>query len=466
MVDTGGHGSAGELPLERVESEITMLSAQIAAASARLLASIAEYDRREGWAGWGCRSTAHWLSWRCGDSLHTAREKVRVARALSSLPVIGAAFAAGELSYSKVRAVSRVAIGADDEEWTAVARHSTGAMLERIVAGVRRSLEDDDAAAGNALAQRSISRCGRGEGVGIDEIRMRLPTDMAETVWAAVEVVSSRQIDEAAAGGRGSRRDVIAERGGMAAVRADAMVEIAERIVASEPVAALRGDVGRLTLVADLEGLQEVAEEVVTDPVPAPMDAKERTLGARHVPAEVARRMACDVVAAVLVKTREGHGCDVGRDTRVVSRRLRRALHRRDHGLCRFPACGASSWLHAHHVVHWADGGRTDLTNLVMVCGFHHRLVHEGGWRVAITDGAVVWSDPLGVPATVEPLGGSADKLVSEIGERLMREPNLPCGPLDFRFVVSVLAEHTARTRERSRPRGDARVDVPQPLPG
>lgn len=118
----------------------------MAAATARLLAWIAEYDRREGWRTWSSRSCAEWMSWKCGESLHTAREKVRVARALESLPAIRASFAAGELSYSKVRAVTRVATAVDDEEWLIQARHSTGSELDRIVAGVRKAIDENETA--------------------------------------------------------------------------------------------------------------------------------------------------------------------------------------------------------------------------------------------------------------------------------------------------------------------------------
>lgn len=241
MIDRNAlESGVDKVPLERVELEITTLSGQIAAASARLLLWIAEYDRRRGWVDWGCQSAAHWLSWRCGDALHTAREKVRVAKALGALPIIRDAFEAGKLSYSKVRAVTRVAVSDDDDdEWARIARNSTGAMLERIVVGVRRSLEDEDDAAGDAFGQRPVTRIRRDSGV--DEIRMRLPTDMAETVWAAIEGAASRQVDESAAQDETNRREVIAEHGGVAAMRADAMVEIAERIVAAAPISARRG---------------------------------------------------------------------------------------------------------------------------------------------------------------------------------------------------------------------------------
>src|SRR3954469_2010388 len=98
-----------DMPLKQLEREITELPAHINAATCRWLLLVAELDRREGWLDWGCKSCAHWLSLRCGLGLRAAREQVRVATALSELPEIRASFGRGELSYSQVRALTRVA---------------------------------------------------------------------------------------------------------------------------------------------------------------------------------------------------------------------------------------------------------------------------------------------------------------------------------------------------------------------
>lgn len=239
-----------------------------------------------------------------------------------------------------------------------------------------------------------------------------LPRDMSETVFAALDMIASQIVDDAVTDGA-TRRDVIADRGGMAAVRVDALLSMAERALSAAPAAAERGDIG-----------------------------------GRRVAPEIARRWACDIRASVALE-HDGHPADCGRDTRTVNRRLRRALHRRDNGLCRFPGCGASSWLHAHHVVHWEDGGPTDLDNLVSLCGFHHHLVHEGGWSVAIADRAIVWSDPGGTPATVEPLRGSGDPVERRGRERGIHAESITSiwhdDRLDFGFVVSVIVEHCRR---------------------
>src|SRR5437879_3554614 len=108
LVADGGDGGVSaveaEMPLERLEAEICELAAHLSAAECRWLLLLSEFDRREGWTGWGINSCAHWVSYRCGIGLQAARENLRVGRRLGELPLVREAFAAGALSYSKVRA--------------------------------------------------------------------------------------------------------------------------------------------------------------------------------------------------------------------------------------------------------------------------------------------------------------------------------------------------------------------------
>ena len=123
--------------LDRLGDEIAELSAHLEAATARLLALIREFDARGGW-NTGFRSCAAWLAWRVGLDLGAARERVRVARALETLPALAEALACGELSYAKVRALTRVATPATEARLLAVGRAGTAAHVERIVRGWRR----------------------------------------------------------------------------------------------------------------------------------------------------------------------------------------------------------------------------------------------------------------------------------------------------------------------------------------
>lgn len=177
------------------------------------------------------------------------------------------------------------------------------------------------------------------------------------------------------------------------------------------------------------------------------------TLGGERIAPETARRWACDTRAA-LAWDDEGHNCDQGHETRSVNRRLRRALHRRDGGACRFPGCGATTWLHAHHIVFWTDHGPTNLDNLVSLCGFHHTLIHEGGWTIALEDDHVTWTNPDGDELTTPPLSGDATDVESHAthgprinGGRWRRDRH------DFHFAVAVVIHHCRRVR--------GMVDVP-----
>lgn len=145
--EPGGRSGLADLPLELIEREIESLAAQINAGCARWLELVAEFDRREGWGDTGCRSTSEWVAWRCALTSRSAREHVRVARALPELPEIRRRFGAGELSYSKVRALTRVADSDSEAELCELARHATAAQLERMVRAARRctAAEADEA---------------------------------------------------------------------------------------------------------------------------------------------------------------------------------------------------------------------------------------------------------------------------------------------------------------------------------
>jgi hypothetical protein len=135
-----------DLPLEQLAEEITRLSAHLAAATCRWLVLVGEFDRRAGWQQWGCRSCADWLAWRCGLVPGAAREHVRVARALADLPRIRETFDRGELSYSQVRALTRVATAECEAELVLIARYATAAQLERVVRTYRGVLATELAA--------------------------------------------------------------------------------------------------------------------------------------------------------------------------------------------------------------------------------------------------------------------------------------------------------------------------------
>lgn len=314
---------------------------------------MAEFDEREGWATWGYKTCAHWLAWRCSLSPSAARERVRVARALRELQLVREAFAAGELSYCKVRAISRVAGPETEAELVQIARHATGAQLEKLVRGYHGVLSATAGAAEHAY-ERRFMRCSWEED-GSLRIQGRLSPEDGGLLLAALGAHERPHED-----GSGETLSVR---------RADALLMLARCGLDAPTASRQGGDACELIVHVDSETLasDEVRErsEVENGPALAP---------------ETVRRLGCDAAVVGIIE-RGGEPLSVGRRRRTIPPALRRALRSRDRG-CRFPGCDHERFLHAHHIHHWARGGPTSIENLVQLCSFHHRLVHEGGFRV------------------------------------------------------------------------------------
>jgi Domain of unknown function (DUF222) len=168
------------MPRERLEGQITELAAHINAATCRWLLLVGEFERRELWADWGCKSCSHWLSYRCGLSPAAGREQVRVARSLAGLPAIRAAFGRGQLCYSQVRALTRIATPETEADLIMVARHATAGQLEVIVRAYRGLL---NRAAGTTARFVRLDHDDDGSLL----LRARLPADEGALVVAALE---------------------------------------------------------------------------------------------------------------------------------------------------------------------------------------------------------------------------------------------------------------------------------------
>jgi hypothetical protein len=352
-----------------LEREITGLASQIHAATCRWLGLVAEYDAREGWAQWGCRSCAHWVAWQCGIAPGAAREHVRVARRLAELPLIRAAFAEGELSYSKVRALTRVETVEREQDLLDLARHATASQLERLLRAYRGVVAAEHAAAGGR-AERWLAFDHADDGSLL--LRARLPAEQGALVLAALEAAQERLAEQdvpAGTGGHGAP-DVSAGTSRPGEARADALVAVADGFLAGAAgTARTGGDRYQVVVHADvatLSGDEPGGRCELDDGSPLAL--------------QTARRLACDASFVRLLE-RDGQPLRIGRKTRTIPPALRRALNARDRG-CRFPGCGSRRFLDGHHIEHWADGGATDLDNLVHLCGHHHRLLHEGGYRI------------------------------------------------------------------------------------
>jgi hypothetical protein len=381
---------------EALAQEIATLSAHLDAATHRLLECIRSFDETGGWHEQGAISCAHWLTWRVGWDPGTARERVRVARALGKLPLIDEALRTGGLSYAKARALTRVANPANEARLLAMALVATGAQLERLCRGYRAAIEGGKAP---TPEERSVHR--RLLPGGMVKLELVLEPDEAELVLRAVDRAREVRAEQAAPSAcapasppdrppleGGDAGDVSAETRWPS--RADGMVKLAESFLADHHVSGSGGE--RFQVMVHLD--QEVLD---------PDGAWSGTLeDGTRVSAETLRRVACD--CGLVAVGHDGQALNIGRRARSIPPAIRRALMLRDHG-CAFPGCTHTRFLHAHHVEHWLHGGATSLDNLVMLCSFHHHQVHEGGWRItAAADKTFLFHPPGGSPlATVPP---------------------------------------------------------------
>jgi len=352
--------------LEALEEEIVFLAAHIHAAEHRFLTLVAEYDRLRGWELGGHRSCAHWLAFRTGFDLGACRERVRAARALVDLPLTSASMSRGELSFSKVRALSRVATAENESDLLELARGCTAAQLERVVRGFKLgSRQDEVERERERLESRAFSVFPDEQGMYV--VKGRLTPELGVLLMRAIEAASDSLYREKSVSAETSSE-------GSARLRADALGLVAERALAaglgeSTPVSGTKAERYQVLLHVDAETLSADGE----------LGQSELEDGTR-VSAETSRRLACDASVVSIGHGSDGSVLDVGRKTRTIPPAVRRALEARDRG-CRFPGCGLR-FTDAHHVKHWADGGETSLGNLLLLCSHHHRLLHEKGWKV------------------------------------------------------------------------------------
>ncbi len=367
--------------LDRLGDEIAELSAHLDAATARLLDLIREFDGR---GGTGFRSCADWLSWRVGLDLGAARERVRVARALGTLPLLAQALARGELSYAKVRALTRVATLETEERLLAVGRAGTAAHVERIVRGWRRVDRQVEA---RETARRHKSRALQvyQDEDGMVIVRGQLEPEAGALLMQALAAGRERLYQQARATAAGTGwGDVSAETPSMAQQQADALALLAETALHHELDPGSPGE--RYQVVVHVDAT------VLADPAEAGQSVLE---GGTRVSAETSQRLACEASRVVMRHDEDGRLLEVGARTRTIPPALRRALQHRDRG-CRFPACGVR-FGQGHHIRHWAQGGPTTLSNLALLCRRHHRAVHEGGCQLErMPDGELRFRRPDG----------------------------------------------------------------------
>jgi hypothetical protein len=369
-------------------SDLVDIRREIDRLEGEFLRRLHRFDRSHGALADGAVSTVSWLRGRCGVSGSVAAQRVRMARVLAELPEASDSLRAGRASFTNVGLIAHLAdeVGVEstrtveDTLVTAAEQLDPGrmrylALFTRMRLDAEGALDQD-----NRNHDRRWFACDQTLG-GVFVVRGQLDAEGGAILKTAVEVLCTpaRPDDERTA----------------SQCRADALVDLASRQLRDGAVGSVHGQRPHLTLTASVEALQRQ---------PGAEPAEVGGIGPVHT--ETARRIACDAVCTVMTVASpqttpigalatDLKPLSVGRATRIIPPHIRTALHARDKG-CRFPRCDRpAEWTDGHHIQHWADEGRTEVPNLVLLCRRHHRFLHEKGWRIRLEeDGGVLVSAP------------------------------------------------------------------------
>ncbi len=411
--------AVGALATERLEAELLSTAANLAAGTCRFLLLIAEYDRRGAWESWECRSAAHWLNFRCGMSMGTARDHVRVARRLIDMPLVRGEFARGALSYSKVRALARVCRPAIEADLLSIALHSTAAILDDACSKLRRvqdTAEEDaalDEAERDARSRMYLTLGDDDAGHGIG--RFRIPGSDMEVLQRALATAAAdlRERDDLATNaaalvelaraylanphtGAGPQPEIIlhVDAAGLAAIGTPPPDDAATDDAATDDAATddANPDDANPDHANPDHANSDHADPKDTNPrEPSPNDERVdehrwpiRSGMGRLFSLALLRRLACDAGLRAVADLPDGTQLDVGRHRRTPTPELRRAVKARDVS-CRFPGCDTRQRLQVHHIEWWSLGGRTDRSNLLLLCSKHHHAIHDRHWTLTGT---------------------------------------------------------------------------------
>lgn len=345
--------SSDLVSIEDLDTAIVNLAAKINMTTYELLLLVRQFEDRAGYLKWGLKDAAEWLAYRCDIGRSAAYEKVRVARALRTLPAISASFSTGELSYSKVRAMTRVATAQNEGALLAFALKTTAATVEERCREMRYASDDSIESANRAVANRSL-RVSRNAELGMMTVTVELPIETGELLEKALDKARDDQVAMAP--------DFVGE--SWSAQQADAFANMVRSYLAGTASDnAPSSDNYLVTVHVDQKAL--ASDE-----------------GRSSLPIDTVKRLCCDGHAVVLTEDDNGEPLSIGRKSRIVPTGIKRAVLAKHHQHCAFPGCRNQRFLHLHHVEHWSSGGETSTDNLLPMCTRHHPLFHEGQFRI------------------------------------------------------------------------------------
>ena len=410
---------------EQLGNEITLMAGQMSVIQHRFLKKLAHFNLNLAWQCDGTvKSCAHWLNWKCGLAKGAAREKIRVAMCLEDLPKIDAAFGKGEISYSKVRAMTRIATVENEDYLLSIARHGTATHIEQLVRKYRNVLRSESREHDiNQQEARSLTYFQEDDGMitihatlppepgalvirviqalarPVQEIRQQEQQTLYEEARAAAEAKMANTTGEAEILNENDSTNVPAETlfsavmeeertvqtsPLMVQTQADALITLAEHFLASGGTDVnLKGLSGaercQIMLHVDINTLREgLADSELHSHCHLDHEGHP---GHVWLHPSTARRLACDASLITVLEDADGHPLNIGRRSRTLPKSMHRALTIRD-PMCRFPGCCESRYNEAHHIHHWANGGETNMGNLVHLCRRHHDLLHAGSYSI------------------------------------------------------------------------------------
>lgn len=349
-----GEPTAKEQRFDEIEAELAELCGQRNAIDGRIAELLAEVEGEGLLGGTGVRSVEHFATWQLGCSRGHARDLTAISERLDDLPVTTGLLRDGSLSVDQVAVIARRAPAGTDEHYADLARTMTVHQLQRAL----RAAPKPSAPEPPPPPERELSTWWDDDDHWNAQLRLpKVDGAVADAALRSHLDALVNQWKDAHGGTDRSRRDDPAVP--PLPTLADAFVRLLEHGWDADASARPHGH--RTTVVLHVDVESKVAELHLG---PALTDAERRYL-------------CCDAKVETWFE-RDGVPLGVARTTRDVPRRLRRALERRARGCCEVPGCSTTAGLHAHHLIHWEDGGPTELWNLALVCPFHHRAHHRG----------------------------------------------------------------------------------------
>ncbi|MFK7893535.1 MAG: DUF222 domain-containing protein [Granulosicoccus sp.] len=343
------------------------------------------FDRQRVWEADGYRSCASWMNAQCGMSPSAANDRCRVAYALETLPVICQLFRLGELSWSKVRALTRIATPENERQLAADALSMTASAIERMARQYRNTqtssdIEDEDERAKRHYDRRYLLI--RQDDNGMVRINASLPPLEGAAIVKSLaraedEILQQIDVEQLEQPVSGTQR------------RADSLALMAMKHMAAESVDVRMADRYQVIIHVDAATLHQTKDQPGPDcrchvDSTEPKSLRAYIEDGPAIAASTARRLVDDCSVLAVVEA-EGEPLSIGRKTRKWPQAISRAIHIRDK-CCQFPGCDSTRHLQLHHIQHWVDGGETSIENGVSMCGFHHRLIHERKYKVERTE--------------------------------------------------------------------------------